>query len=135
MDLKPISTTSYGGGSASLDLYAAGVCALCLTHCLAPALLVAFVPVVAQATGNHLVHQSLVLLAAPATLWVLYKVFPEEGNRSFLVMAVGGLGLLLVAAFVETLSAHEELITVSGAVLLGFAHLRRWSRNRRRLDQ
>ena len=126
---------SAGGAGTPLDLYAVGICALCLTHCLAPPLLIAFVPVLAQATGNPLVHQSLVLLAAPATLWIVYKAFPEEGNRSFLIMAVGGLGLLLAAAFIETLSAHEELITVSGAVLLGFAHLRRWTRNHRRLAQ
>ncbi len=119
------------GAGTHLDLFAAGVCALCLVHCFALPLTAALLPVAALSFNNPLVHQSLVLLAAPATLWLACKALPVERSWSFRLPALVGLGLLLLGAFIEAVSAYEEPITVVGAVLLSYAHLRRWVRHRR----
>ncbi len=113
-----------------MDLYAASLCTLCLVHCVALPLIAALLPVAAQVSDNELVHQALVLLAAPVTLWLLCRAVIIEASWLFFVLASFGLGLLLLAAFFEAASAHEELITIVGATLLGFAHLRRWSQHR-----
>ena len=66
--------------TARLDLCAAGLSTLCLLHCLALPLLVAVMPLVAQAADNELVHRVLVILALPVSLRVIWKTLPLEGN-------------------------------------------------------
>ena len=116
--------------TARLDLCAAGLSTLCLLHCLALPLLVAVMPLVAQAADNELVHRVLVILALPVSLRVIWKTLPLEGNGLFIGTALSGLGLLLVGAFIEALSAYEQPITVAGGLLLGSAHLWNWVRQR-----
>ena len=117
-------------GSTRLDIYAASLCVLCMVHCVGLPLLAAILPVMAQVSENPLVHQSLVLLAAPVTLWLVCRAVLVEANWLFLALASSGLTLLLLAAFVEALAPQEELITIVGASVLGFAHMRRWSQHR-----
>lgn len=145
--MKPDVSAGYGGsaglwawfrgccgrvetGSTRLDIYAASLCMLCMVHCVGLPLIAATLPVIAQVSGNELVHQSLVLLAAPVTLWLVCRAVLVETNWLFCALASSGLALLLLAAFFEAVSAQEELITVIGASVLGFAHLRRWSQHR-----
>lgn len=111
-----------------LDLYAAGLSALCLLHCLALPLLVTIMPLAALAAENELVHQILVIAAVPVSLRVIWRTLATRGNRLFVGAALGGLGLLLLAAFGEAVSAYEEPITVVGGLLLGSAHLWHWRR-------
>ena len=124
----------HGAGGSPLDLYAAGLSTLCLIHCLALPLLVTLLPLAAHFAENELVHQVLVLLAAPASLWVIRKVWSTKGGGLFIGAALIGLGLLLLGAFVGAVAAYEEPITVAGAVLLGSAHLWRWLRYRGRRE-
>lgn len=114
--------------AARLDLYAVGLSTLCVIHCVALPLLVALMPVVAQAAENELVHRVLVVVAVPVSLRVIWKTRPAKSNRLFIGAALTGLGFLLLAAFVETVSAHEQPITVAGALLLGSAHVWHWLR-------
>ena len=116
------------GPTARLDLYAAGLSTLCLLHCVALPVLVAVMPVAAQAAESELVHRVLVLIAIPVSLRVIWKTRPLADNRLFVCAALLGLGLLLLAAFIEAASPHEEPITVVGATLLGSAHLWHWVR-------
>lgn len=120
--------------TAALDLCAAGISTLCLIHCLALPLLVSVMPVIAQSVEeSHLLHQILVLVAVPVSLRVIWKALPAGGNGLFVATASTGLGLLLLAAFVEAVSAYEEPITVAGGVLLGSAHVWHWVRHRGRV--
>ena len=114
--------------AARLDMYAIGLSTLCVLHCLALPLLVVLMPVAAQFSENELVHRALVIVAVPVSLRVIWKTRPVMGNWLFVSAALVGLGLLLLAAFVETASPYEESITVTGAVLLGSAHLWHWKR-------
>ena len=117
-------------GRPRLDLYAAGLSALCLLHCLALPLLVTIVPLVAQTAESELVHQLLVVATVPVSLWVICTTFAVHRNRLFIAVVLAGLGLLMLAAFVEAVSAYEEAITVVGGMLLCSAHLWNWARQR-----
>ena len=113
---------------ARLDLYAAGLSTLCVLHCVALPVLVALMPVVAQAADNELVHRLLVVAAVPVSLRVIWKTRPLSGNKLFVCAALVGLGLLLLAAFIEAVEAYEEPVTIVGGALLGSAHIWHWMR-------
>lgn len=111
------------GPSARLDLCAVGLSTLCVLHCVALPVLAALMPLAAQAAESELVHRLLVVVAVPVSLRVIWKSLPAAGNRLFVGAALLGLGLLLLAAFVEASSPYEEPITITGGSLLGLAHL------------
>lgn len=87
-------------------------------------------PLAGLASEDELVHKILVLVAAPLTLWIVFKSFTVEGNLPFVIQALIGLGILLIAAFIEALAPMEVVLTIAGATLLAFAHVRRWMRYR-----
>ena len=117
--------------AARLDLYAVGLSTLCILHCLALPILVALIPVATQAFESELLHQVLVLAAVPTSLRVVWLTWPAKRKGMFVSAALTGLVLLLLAAFVETVSQYEESITIAGAMLLGPAHLWHWIQNSR----
>jgi len=103
---------------------------LCLLHCLALPLLVTLVPLAVQAADSELTHRILAVAAVPLSLRVIWKTLYDGGSRLFVGAALTGLGLLLLAAFIEAVSAHEEPITVVGGALLCAAHLWHWMQQR-----
>ena len=121
-------TSVVDSSSARFDMYAVGLSTLCLIHCIALPILVTVLPAVALAAENELVHKVLVVIAVPVSLRVVWKALPGEGNGLFVGAALVGLGLLLLAAFVEAASAYEQPITVVGGTLLASAHLWHWMR-------
>ena len=132
MNSSNASLNLQGAGGSSLDLCAAGLSTLCLIHCLALPFAATLLPLAAHFAESELVHQILVLLAAPVSLWVVRKA--GAGSGLFVAAALTGLGLLMLGAFVGAVAAYEEPITVAGAVLLGSAHLWRWLRYRGRRE-
>ncbi|MXY53793.1 MAG: MerC domain-containing protein [Gammaproteobacteria bacterium] len=110
------------------DLYAAGLSMLCVLHCVALPVLVAFMPMVAQAAQSELVHKLLVLAAVPVSLRVVWQARSVTGNRLFFSVVFAGLALLSLAAFAEPLSAYEEPVTIFGGTLLISAHIWHWLR-------
>ena len=116
------------GSAARLDLCAVGLSTLCVLHCVALPVIVALMPAIAQAAESELVHRVMVIAAVPVSLPVIWMTRPVSSNRLFLSAAVLGLGLLLLAAFVEAVSRYEEPVTIAGGVLLGSAHLWHWLR-------
>ena len=112
---------------SKLDVYAASIAGFCLLHCLALPVLIAALPFALLTGDSHWLHQLLVFLAAPATLWVIWSARP---GHLFSAAATAGLSLLLAAAFIEVLHDIEAPITVAGSILLGAAHLWHWYQNR-----
>ena len=110
-----------------IDIYAASLAGLCLIHCLALPVLVAFLPVVLVLSEAEWIHQLIVVLAAPATLWVISTARP---GLWFVVAALTGITFLFAGAFAETLHEVETPLTVAGSVLLASAHLWHWYHNR-----
>lgn len=117
-------------GRPRLDLYAAGLSALCLLHCLAPPLLVTIMPLVAQTAESELVHRLLVVATVPVSLLVVRKTLALQRNGFFVGAVSTGLALLLLGAYSEDVSAYEEPVTVVGGMLLCSAHLWHWARQR-----
>ena len=93
--------------AARLDLYAVGLSTLCVLHCVALPVLLAVMPVAAQAAESELVHRILVIVAVPVSLRVIWKARPMNGNRLFVGAVSVGLGLLMLGAFMEAVSAYE----------------------------
>lgn len=114
---------------ALLDLSAIGLSGLCLAHCLLLPAAFAALPLMGQASDNHLVHQILVLIAAPVSLWALSR---SGGWKKPLVvgLALAGFGFLIAGAYVEALEAHETLLTITGALIIASAHFLNWRQPR-----
>ena len=108
---------------ARLDFFAIGISALCVIHCVALPLLVAIMPVIAQAAENELAHKLIVLAAVPVSLRVIWITLPLDGNKLFVGVVLVGLTLLILAAFIEAISAYEQPVTIAGAALLSSAHI------------
>ena len=64
-------------------------------------------------------HRVLALLAVPASLGAIGKAWRIKGSWRFIVAALCGLALLLVAAFVEAASAYEEPTTIRRGAAAG----------------
>ncbi len=108
---------------STVDVYAASIAILCLAHCLALPVLISSVSLAVPFAENELVHKALVLIAAPATLFVVFTDARLAGRRLFIGVALAGLGLLIAAAFVPPLEVFEEPVTVAGSVTLASAHI------------
>lgn len=106
-----------------IDIYAATIAFLCLLHCLALPILVSSLSLAIPFAENETVHKILVLIAAPASLFVLFAERARSGWQWFMVVMASGLILLLAAAFVPKFAAYEQSMTVAGSVLLASAHL------------
>ena len=126
-----LQSSSAGNREAHLNIYAVGMCSLCLTHCILLPMAAALLPLAGLLSGDELVHKLLVLLAAPATFWLVYRAALLKRNSLFIATALTGLAILLMAAFVERFEDFETSLTVVGATLLGVSHLSQWIRIRR----
>ncbi|ESQ81256.1 MerC domain-containing protein [Asticcacaulis sp. YBE204] len=112
-----------------MDLMAITLSGLCLAHCLLLPFAIAALPVLGQVAGSHVVHQVLILIAAPLSIWTLSR---SKGWRKPGVAILAGLGLALLtgAAFIPVLIAHETLISVVGAMMVACAHYINTQRHR-----
>ena len=119
-----------GKAPVGIDLYAVALSLLCILHCLALPLLAAVLPLAGMLSENELVHRGLVWASAPATLWVAWLIKGTRGAASFCLVAVCGQALLFLGAFASSLEGLEEPLTVAGALLVSWAHLRRLIRQR-----
>lgn len=111
---------------STVDSSAIGISALCLVHCLALPVIGAVLPVAGVWAEAEWIHQALVLLALPITIYAVTRHRASTVRLSFIVPAIVGLGLLFAAGFVEQLHDYETWLTTIGALLLGSAHLWRW---------
>ncbi len=112
----------------TLDFFAIGVATLCILHCLALPLLISAVSLSIPFVESELTHKVLVMIALPISLYAIFADAKHGGRIAFIVTATAGLALLLGAAFLEPMEAHEELLTTAGSILLVAAHLWRATR-------
>ena len=109
------------------DKAAISLSGLCLVHCLALPLLVAFYPVAfVLALSEEFFHWAMVMMAIPISTTSLFVGCQKHEKRQ--VLLVGGLGLvLLVAPFAVSHEVTDEqmevVVTVLGALLLATAHI------------
>ncbi|MEM9618897.1 MAG: MerC domain-containing protein [Pseudomonadota bacterium] len=116
--------------SNRIDIVAAGLSAACVVHCLALPTFAAMAPLLATWSDVEWVHKSLVLTAAPLSLFASLERSGAPGGRKFMLVAFASLGLLLSAAFVEAFHEYERPLTALGGIVLGGAHVAWWRRHR-----
>ncbi len=97
---------------------------VCIAHCLALPALALVLPVAGTFAEIEAVHLVFALLAIATSASVPLR--SADGRKAiFLVPAALGIALITSALFADALGLDETLMTVVGAVLLSFAHLRR----------
>jgi hypothetical protein len=113
-----------------LDGSAMGLSGLCLVHCLALPVAAAFLPALGVWAGAEWVHVVFVMFAAPLSALALLRPAHGRGSPAPLV-ALGGLGIVLLAAGAFGPPAAETPVTVAGSLCLACAHLWNWRRHSR----
>lgn len=113
--------------SGVADKAAISLSGLCLVHCLALPMLVAFYPVAfVLALSEEFFHWVMVMLAIPISTTSLFIGCQKHEKRQ--VLLLGGVGLvLLLAPFAvphEVINEQMEVVvTVLGSLLLATAHI------------
>tara|TARA_R110002033_G_scaffold54019_4_gene102388 strand:+ start:4122 stop:4517 length:396 start_codon:yes stop_codon:yes gene_type:complete len=104
---------------------------LCVVHCLGLPLLFLAMPLLANIFAlPEAFHFYLILLALPLSLTSL--IYGVRQHRSFMPLAIGTLGLcLMAAALTEKYYNEEVVLTVFGATSLALAHIYNWKRRSR----
>lgn len=126
-------TSAPAGRSWGLDSLGMSLSTLCMLHCLATPLL----PLVATCAAadccgrEDRVHSVLALVLPAIALFAFYRGFAVHGSHGPWRRGAAGVALLVAGALGGELAGHrgEVALTVSGSLLLAFAHLQ----NRRML--
>lgn len=116
--------------AAVIDVSAVTVSGLCLVHCLALPLTTAFLPVAGVFAEAEWVHKAFVAAALPPTGLALRRAWVSRSGKTFAVLALTGLFLLVSAAFIPALHDRATVLTVTGALILGSSHAWRLSRDK-----
>ena len=105
------------------DLIGVALSVACVLHCLAMPLVIVMLPTIGVFFYAHWVHQVLIGIAIPVSLWAVVR---SGFWKQFWVGApmLAGLLLLAFAAFVKPFEAFEAPISIVGAALLAFGHYR-----------
>ncbi|HET6843173.1 MAG TPA: MerC domain-containing protein [Candidatus Angelobacter sp.] len=113
--------------ASRLDHLGACISGICLVHCIAMPLLLAFAPAVAHfIPGDELFHRLLALLVVGAGLPSFWLGFHKHGRTVVVAAGLAGLAIVLFAlAFGDSFHSHiaEVALTMTGSVVLTSAHL------------
>lgn len=129
IQLSRISASPIGGKSirAASDFVGIGLSLLCLVHCLALPVLLAFAPAILHnLPGDDVTHRSLAVAVAMVGLIAFRSGYRVHRRRPVLGIFVAGLLLISIAAILgdEVLTAAgEAAVTVCGGILLISAHI------------
>lgn len=121
-----------------VDRFAIGLSALCVVHCLLMPVLVVVSPHLAKSLiGSEALHLWLVYAVIPSSLFALTMGCTQ--HRRGLLILIGGIGLSFLGlgiAIESTGLSHvwEQIFTVSGAILIAFAHVRNFKHCRQLAD-
>lgn len=99
---------------------------LCMLHCLALPLVISALPMTFQGLQSEIVHQVLVVLAAPLAMSAVWAARRQRLSGLTIGLLLAGAAALALGAFAEPLHDYETLLTVAGAVLLSAGHISRW---------
>lgn len=115
-----------------MDRVAVALSGLCLVHCLLLPFLIAAMPFLAGFGSEHF-HAPMLLIVVPVSVFALALGFRKHGDRSVIVLGMGGLLLLVAGGTV----AHnlfgvvaDQVLTVAGSLLLAATHYRNFKLSR-----
>ena len=107
--------------TSRLDRFAMGLSGLCLVHCLATAVLLAFLSAAGGMLGSPLIHEVGLTLAMVLGAVALGRGIFEHGFM--MPSAIGGLGLgVMAGALSLPHDGSEALATVFGVMILALGH-------------
>lgn len=116
---------------AQADTLAAAISSLCLLHCLALPLVLAFAPAIhglqsGAIHGPTWLHWALIGIAIPASIHALRKGYAIHANP--VPWKIATLGFMMVAsgALAHGFSPIEQVLTVGGGAIIASAHWRNW---------
>ena len=111
--------------------FAIGGALLCLVHCLALPLLLAWTPTLGRALNPAIdLHLWLVMIVGPVSAWLLISVVRKH-RLPLLTAGFAGLGLLILALIVPLAAWQETVMSVTGSVMLAATHAINWALRRR----
>lgn len=124
------SAHSWHPGDAMPDGLAAALSSLCLVHCLLlPAALV-LLPAGALLSGlDHgpaWLHWLLISLAAPVSVWALWRGRARHHRGQPWLLALAGFLLMAAGAGLHERGVAEQLLTVAGGLVVALAHWLNW---------
>jgi hypothetical protein len=114
------------GRLTGLDRLGMVISSACLVHCLALPLLTALLPFLSTTLpGDEWTHKALLGMALPITGLALLRGWQRHRTAAPAIIGAIGLSLVATALFVETV-ALESVLTVTGGLIVVWAHLRNW---------
>lgn len=113
------------------DKIAVTLSMLCILQCLFLPFLVTMIPFLDfWWLSDHFLHPFLLLIVIPLTFLTLLPGYLQHRNLQPLTIALPAIVLLVVGAFIPE-SMGEKMMTVAGALILAFAHIRNILLNRK----
>ena len=118
-----------------LDGVAAALSSLCLLHCLLLPVGLGLAPVIAGLSGVHghggaWVHWGLLALAAPVSVYALWRGMSVHGDHLPWTIAALGFALMAAGALAHDSGPAEQILTVLGGIVVAIAHWRNWRARR-----
>jgi len=107
-----------------LDRAAIALSALCLVHCLLLPVVIALLPFAGRFNDDHL-HTEMLLFVVPVSLLALGFGFRRHRRSRVVLAGLIGLAILVVGATLVHANfgaTADQLVTVSGSILLAFVH-------------
>lgn len=112
------------------DKIAVTLSMLCILQCLFLPIVVTLLPLMnIWWLSDHVLHPFMLLFVIPLTLLSLIPGYFKHKDLQPLLIAIPALSLLIIGAFMPV-TLTEKLLTVAGAGLLAFAHIRNLILNR-----
>ena len=110
------------------DRVAIGLSAVCILHCLAlPLVLVLFPSLALVSLDDELFHHLMLFAVLPVSVVTLILGYRHHNEKSVFLIGLLGLAVLTGIAFVDhDHFGHwgETVFTVTGSLILAYAHLR-----------
>ncbi|MGL6044319.1 MAG: MerC domain-containing protein [Sandaracinobacteroides sp.] len=116
---------------SALDGAAAALSSLCLLHCLLLPVGLALAPILSGLSDTTLhgpiwLHWALLVVAAPVSVYALWRGTSLHGDRRPWAYAGIGFALMAAGALSHDLGLQEQLLTVLGGIVVALAHWRNW---------
>ncbi len=120
---------------AALDRAAAALSSLCLLHCLLLPVGLGLAPVISGLSGEALhgpawLHWALIAIAAPVSVYALWRGIEVHGDQLPWKLAALGFALMSTGALAHGFGAAEQLLTVLGGLVVALAHWKNWRARR-----
>ena len=115
----------------ALDGAAAALSSLCLLHCLLLPLGLGLAPIISGLSETVLhgpvwLHWALLALAAPVSVYALWRGVELHGDGRPWKLALMGFLLMAGGAASHNLGPQEQILTVVGGLVVAIAHWRNW---------